>query len=335
MTSRERVIKTLAHKEPDCVPYNLRPSKKMREQLRQEQHDTGVDFSAFFRHDIRYVSIPLPECPVEVPLHDWMPRPTANDVALCRDQAKTLQGRGLAVCNSYNCGVFEQAKGWFGDVEILTMPFEDPARLERMLGRITEWKMDVYGAYVRAGVDIVWIGDDLGTQQNLIMNPDQYRQWYRPCHLRIVEHLRRIRADVRIAFHCCGYITTLIPDLIEIGIDILEAVQAECMDVGLLKREFGMDISFWGGIGVQSVMARTAPEQVMEGVRRTLAIMAPGGGYIAAPCHTLTEEVPWESVLAFHEAIRRYGAYSFPEIEASEPGRQPDAFQPTTHPQCC
>jgi len=93
---------------------------------------------------------------------------------------------------------------------------------------------------------------------------------------------------------------------------VLEAVQAETMDLGELKREFGRDISFWGGVGAQSVLARTTPEQVTEGVRETLRTMAPGGGYIAAPCHTLTDEVPWESVVAFHEAIVRYGSYPDP-----------------------
>lgn len=312
MNSRERVLKALAHEEPDRVPHNLRPDERMRERLKQEQHDPGVDFSDFFCHDVRYVSIPLPECPAEVPQHDWVPRPNAENIGRCEAQCAVLQRSGLAVCGDYSCGVFEQAKHWFGPAQTLTMPFDDPVRLERELGKITEWKMDIYGAYARAGVDIVWTGDDLGMQQNLIMSPDQYRQWYRPCHLRIVEHLRRIRADVRIAFHCCGYVTTLIPDLIEIGIDILEAVQAECMDIGMLKREFGKDLSFWGGVGAQSVLARTTPDEVIEGVCRTLATMAPGGGYIAAPCHTLTEEVPWESVLAFYEAVQRYGAYPFP-----------------------
>ena len=315
MNSRERVLRTLAHEEPDRVPCNLRPSEEMRERLRQEQNNSDVDLSNFFKHDISYVTIPLPKCPGDVPLHEWVPRPTADDIGKAKEETEVLQDRGLAVCSAYVCGVFEQAKHWHGDAETLTMPFEDPVRLGRELDRITEWKMDVYGAYAQAGVDIVWIGDDLGTQQSLIMSPDQYRQWYRPSHLRIVQHLRRIRADVRIAFHCCGYVTTLIPDLIEIGIDILEAVQAECMDIGLLKREFGMDISFWGAVGAQSVLARTTPQQVIDGVRKTLSIMAPGGGYIAAPCHTLTEEVPWESVVAFHEAVQRYGAYPCPGME--------------------
>ena len=84
------------------------------------------------------------------------------------------------------------------------------------------------------------------------------------------------------------------------------------MDIAQLKREFGQDIAFWGGVGAQSVLASREPEDVIEGVRRTLRIMAPGGGYLAAPCHTLMEEVPWSSVLAFHQAMRTYGAYPRP-----------------------
>lgn len=185
--------------------------------------------------------------PPGIAKQDWVPRLDADTLTQCREQTRMLQNRGLAVCSAYFCGVFEQMKSWYGDVDTMTMPFDDPARLERELQKITAWKKEVYGAYARAGVDIVWIGDDLGTQKSLIISPDQYRQWYRPCHKNIVATIRDIRPDVRIAFHCCGYVTPLIPDLIDLGIDILEAVQAECMDIRLLKREFGRDLSFWGG----------------------------------------------------------------------------------------
>jgi len=315
MDSRSRVLKALAHEEPDRVPYNLRPSEEMTRRLRQERNAPDIDLPAFFNHDIRYVAIPLPERPSDVTKREWVPRPAPESIAECAEQTMALQNQGLAVCSAYTCGVFEQLKNWYGDSDALVAPFQDPGRLGCELDRITEWKMALYSAYAQAGVDIVWIGDDLGAQQSLIMSPDHYRQWYRPCHTRIVEQLRKIRPDVRIAFHCCGYVTTLIPDLIEIGIDILEAVQAECMDISLLKRDFGRYLSFWGGVGAQSVLARTTPEEVIDGVRKTLAIMAPGGGYIAAPCHTLTEEVPWESVVAFHEAVQCYGAYPCPGME--------------------
>jgi uroporphyrinogen decarboxylase len=282
----------------------------MVERLRQETGAT--DFAQHFGHDVRYVSLPTPPRPEGVPEMEWTPVPTGTDIAAVAETTSALHARGLAVCGSYNCGVFEQAKHWLGDEAAMVGPYEDPGRFGELLDRITAWKASLYGAYAAAGTDIVWIGDDLGTQRSLVMSPRQYRDWYRPRHQRIVEHVRSIRADVRIAFHCCGHVTPLIGDLIEIGVDVLEAVQAETMDLAELKREFGRDIAFWGGVGAQSVLARTTPEQVTAGVRETLRLMAPEGGYVAAPCHTLTDEVLWESVVAFHEALHTYGAYPHP-----------------------
>jgi uroporphyrinogen decarboxylase len=315
MNSRQRVFTTLAHQEPDRVPWNLRPSAEIENRWREQRGDPNLDFAAHFGYDVRYVSIPLPRLPELQADPRWNPRPDADAVTKCREKTRALQAEGVAVCGGYACGVFEQAKKWLGDAQALTMPVDDPRRLRTELERITAWKMDVYGAYAQAGVDIVWIGDDLGAQHSLIMSPVQYRQWYRPCHVQIVESLRKLREHVHIAFHCCGYVTALVPDLIEMGIDILEAVQPECMDLAFLKREFGRDISFWGGIGTQSTLAKSSRAELFEGVRKTLELMAPGGGYIAAPAHTLTEEVPWETVVAFHEAMQRYGAYPYPGSE--------------------
>jgi uroporphyrinogen decarboxylase len=299
----------IAHREADRVPFNLRPGEALLERLRAEAGTS--DFAEYFGHDLRYVSVAGPPVPEGVPASEWTPVPAEADVAAAAEETAALQGRGLAVCGAYLVGIYETAKDWIGDAPTMTGPYDDPAGFAALLDRITEWKMATYGAHVRAGVDIVWIGDDLGTQRSLVMSPAMYREWYRPRHQRLVDHLHALRPEVKIAFHCCGHVTPLIPDLIEIGIDLLEAVQAEAMDLGYLKREFGRDLTFWGGIGAQSVLPG-GPEQVRAGVRETLGIMAPGGGYIAAPCHTLTEEVPWENVLAFHEAVREYGGYPTP-----------------------
>ena len=307
MTSRERVLCTVAHGEPDRIPFNLRPGPEIRDRF--ESEFGTADFAEHFKHDIRYVTFSLPEASADMPAGSWTPIPDPRVEQDLHDAADELRRRGLAVCSGYVCGVFEQAKHWLGDESTLAAPYENPAGLARWLDRITEWKIALYGAYATAGVDIVWIGDDLGAQRSLVMSPAQYRQWYRPCHARIVDRLRSIRSDVKIAFHCCGHVTPLIPDLIELGIDILEAVQAEAMDLAGLKREFGKDITFWGGIGAQSVLQGT-PADVVRGVASTLRVMAPGGGYIAAPCHTLTSEVPWKNVLAFHLAMDRHGSYA-------------------------
>lgn len=307
MNSRERVSTSLQHKEPDRVPFNLKVDPPILQRFKESFGD--IDFSDHFRHDLRIVGYALPKAPPGVPASEWTPMPTPESMQTAAAETAALHERGLSVFGAYNMGVYEQAKDWMGDEATMVAPYESPAEFEKTLDRITEWKGCLYSAYASIGVDIVHMGDDLGTQRSLVMSPKLYREWYRPRHERIVKKIRSVRPDARIAFHCCGHVTPLIPDLIELGIDILEAVQAETMDIAFLKREFGRDISFWGAVGAQSVLARKTPEEVIEGVRKTLEIMAPGGGYLVAPCHILTEEVPWESIVAFHQAVERYGRY--------------------------
>jgi len=302
MTSRERTLNVISHKEVDQLPYNLRLVPELMEMI-QEKIGT-IDYAEYFHHDIRYVSLKLPEKPDELDKAQWVPSPSEEAIAEIARETQEMHSRGLAVCGTYFMGVYEQAKDWLGDEETMIAPYESPSKFSDMLERITTWKCALYGAYVTAGVDIVWIGDDLGTQRSLVMSPEMYRKWYRPHHINIVNNLRAIRPDIRIAFHCCGHVTPLIRDLIEIGIDVLEAVQPECMDIAILKREYGKDITFWGGVGAQSVLSLKTQKEVIDRVQETLEIMSFGSGYIAAPCHTLTEEVSWENIIAFHEGVR-------------------------------
>jgi len=306
MTSRDRVLTTLRRQEPDRVPHNLRPAPAMVNRLREETGAT--DFAEHFGHDVRYVGAAFPaDTTAELPVEErQLPQPQADAWQAVAAQVAELHERGLAVCGGYACGVFEQAKHWRGEAQTLTDMYENPSLLSRVLDSLTEGKSAIYTGYARAGVDIVWMGDELGTQRSLVMSPQHYRQWYRPRHAEIVRSIRQANPNAFIAFHCCGHVTPLIPDLIDLGIDCLEAVQAEAMDIVELKRRFGRDLSFWGGVGAQSVLARPTPEAVKEGVRWTLEVMSPGGGYVAAPCHTLTEEVPWENVIAFHDAVREF-----------------------------
>jgi uroporphyrinogen decarboxylase len=310
MNSRERVFTTLRHEEPDMVPFNMRVCGEILEQLRILTSDPEVDWYTHFGHDIRPEDgFALPACPEGVALWEWTPMPTEAEQTRASDRISQHKASGQVVCSGYQMGIFEHAKEWFGDVDTLLMPYTEPERFELMLDRIMQWKMAVYGLWVQLGVDVVWIGDDLGTQRSLVMSPGDYHQWYEPRHRELIGHLKRLNPQVYVAFHSCGHIAPLIPDLIDLGVDILEAVQAETMDIAQLKREFGKDITFWGGVGAQSVLARKDRGEVIEGVRQTLEIMKPGGGYIASPCHTLTEEVSWDNILAYHEAIQLYRHY--------------------------
>jgi uroporphyrinogen decarboxylase len=174
------------------------------------------------------------------------------------------------------------------------------ANLPRYLGAVSDY------------IQIIQMGDDLGTQRGAQMSPEMYRKIIKPYHRQVYEYVKT-RSDLYLFLHSCGSIYTLIPDLIELGIDILNPVQISAaeMDPARLKREFGRDIVFWGGgIDTQHVLPHATPELVRQHVRELLEIWAPGGGYVFCQVHNIQANVPPENVVAMFEAALAFGDYS-------------------------
>jgi uroporphyrinogen decarboxylase len=154
------------------------------------------------------------------------------------------------------------------------------------------------------GVDILWCGDDFGSQQGMIMDPDTWRKVFKPRIRYMFEEFRNVRSDIKIAWHSCGSILPIIPDFIELGLDILNPIQplAHGMDPLYLKKTFGKDLVFFGGIDVQHLLPYETPEKIQQEVRRRIEILGKNGGFIMAPAHNIQPDTPIENVLAFFEA---------------------------------
>lgn len=150
-------------------------------------------------------------------------------------------------------------------------------------------------------IDMVFFGDDMGTQEDLIFSVDMFRKFLKPRWKRMTELAHSYGAVA--AIHSCGSVYHMIPELIEAGIDILNVVQisARNMEPEKLKREFGSDITFWGAIDVQTVLPKGAPQDVKKNVRRIIDIMGEDGGYICSPTHVVQEDVSLENLVAFFE----------------------------------
>jgi len=179
--------------------------------------------------------------------------------------------------------------------------------------RILEIQLAIVGAAldeVGDAVDIVAWGDDLGYQGGPMMSLELYRRTLKPAHRRMMD-LMKSRSKAKVLFHSCGSVYAFIPDLIDIGVDILNPIQvaAKDMDSARLKREFGRDLCFWGGIDTQRVMPAGTPQEVREEVKRRIEHMAAGGGYVVATVHNIQAEVPPENVLAMIEAAHEFGRY--------------------------
>jgi len=162
---------------------------------------------------------------------------------------------------------------------------------------------------IRIGAEIIWCGDDFGMQHGMIMDPETWRSWFKPRIQFMFESFRKINPKIKIAWHSCGSILPIIPDFIDLGLDILNPIQplAKGMDPEFLKQEYGQDLVFFGGIDVQELLPFGNPEQIIDEITRRIDILGKSGGYIAAPAHNIQPDTPVENVFAMYDAILNYG----------------------------
>ncbi|MCB0059690.1 MAG: hypothetical protein KDE45_21775, partial [Caldilineaceae bacterium] len=153
--------------------------------------------------------------------------------------------------------------------------------------------------------DVVQEADDLAGQFGLLINPETYRKIIKPRHKKIMDFIKA-RTDAKIFFHSCGAIREIIPDMIEIGIDIINPVQVSAvgMESSALKRDFGKDMTFWGGlVDTQGVFTTGTPDEVREEVRRRIDDLGANGGFVAAAVHNIQANVPPENIMAMWETL--------------------------------
>jgi uroporphyrinogen decarboxylase len=150
-----------------------------------------------------------------------------------------------------------------------------------------------------ADVDGILLGCDWGSQQALMMGPENWHRYIGPRHARL---FKRIRASGKYAFlHSCGNIFAVLPDVVEMGVQVLNPVQPECMDIREIKTRFGANLTFWGGISTQQTLPMGTPDEVRREVREVASLLGAGGGYILSPAQAIQDDVPLENCLALIE----------------------------------
>ncbi len=200
-------------------------------------------------------------------------------------------------------GLFERSWNLRGFENVLMDAVLAPDFFEEMLDRLT----DLYLAFIRytgdLPVDAIMFGDDWGDQRGVIIGPDRWRQFLKPRWARLYEAAHD--AGKIVIHHSCGSVADIMPDIIEIGMDVLESVQPEAagMDPYELKRKWGDKITFWGGLGSQSTIPFGTPEEIRSEVRSLRREMSHGGGYILAPAKPLQPETPTENAAALVEVF--------------------------------
>lgn len=187
----------------------------------------------------------------------------------------------------------------------------DPVGTEALLDKLVEIhlaNLDKLLPVLGDNVDLIQLGDDLGTENGPFFSPKMYRQYFKPRHTAIVRHIKKLQPNLTVFLHTCGSVADLLPDLIEAGFEVINPVQisARHMEPERLKRDFGKDVTFWGGgCDTQAVLSRGTPQQVRDHVRRNIEVFAPGGGFVFNQVHNILAEVPPANVVAMYEAARQ------------------------------
>ncbi len=217
------------------------------------------------------------------------------------ERVAALHRQGLAVAG-YAGSVFEQSWYLRGMEDLMMDMLAAPEIAHWLFERTAAQQQDAAARFATAGVDILITGDDIAGQRGLLMKLDLWREFLKPRLAATVRAARQARPAPWVFYHSDGNVEAAVPDLIELGIDILNPVQPECMDPAAVKLKYGNRLSFWGTVSVQRTMPFGTPEEVRAEVRSRIRTVGKGGGLILAPAHVLGPETPWENILAFFEA---------------------------------
>lgn len=223
------------------------------------------------------------------------------------EEIRVLHERDVAAVLSWEMTIFEKAWRIRGMEELMMDFVFNPELVECLLDQIAKHTGYLATRYAQAGIDIIQFGDDIGSQQGMMFSPKHWRRYLKPRMAKIIADVKEANPEALVFFHSDGNIEPVIPELIEIGVDILNPIQPECMDIAKLKEMYGDRLSFWGGIGVQTTMPFGTPDDVRVAVRQLIRDAGKGGGLLVAPAHLIERDVPWRNVEALVEAAYTYG----------------------------
>lgn len=252
----------------------------------------------------------------DVARYPWPDTGDPRRIAGLRELAAAYRAQRRAVMiKGVLAGIFEMAQRVRGMAALMMDLASDEALAVALLDKMLELKLvfwEMALPQLRDVVDVVSEADDYGTQASQLISPRMFRRLFKPRLAILFQRIKALAPDAKLFFHSCGNVRPLLPDFIEIGVDILNPVhvRATGMNPFELKRDFGQDIVFWGGgVDTQDVLPHGTPEEVKTDVRRNIEALAAGGGFVFNTVHNIQADVPPENVIAMWEAMREYGVY--------------------------
>ena len=196
------------------------------------------------------------------------------------------------------CTIFETAWALRGFEKMLMDLALNPDLAECILDIPYSYHLTAAKKLVQMGVDMIWIGDDVGAQNAMLISPQQWRKIFKPKMANFIQTLKNIKPGLKVAYHSDGNIHPIIGDLIEIGLDILNPVQPASMNPARIKKEFGDKLSFWGTIDEQHTLPFGSPADVQKEVKQRIETVGKNGGFIISPAHHVQLDTPLENFWA-------------------------------------
>jgi len=328
MTERDRVLTALKHEQPDMVPYQLDLTDLVYERLQEYFRDDDF-FSKTGSHLAQERNESFTEVS-ETEFYDmfgalWCKEQEGDfgivsnrvfkeaafggyvfpepDEKLIREKCENLAAQPDKF-TMYIIGfsLFERAWTLRGFNEILMDFLIEKAFANELLDRIVEYNLKVVDIVSEYAVDCIFFGDDWGQQKGLIMGPPIWREFMRPRLKRQYDYVKS--KGMYVAQHSCGDVREVFPDLVDMGMDIYNTFQPEIFDVEEMKREYGLHVTFYGGISTQRLLPFETPGCVKKETRRMMGMLGRDGGYIVAPTHAIPNDVPTENIIAFLDAAQ-------------------------------
>jgi uroporphyrinogen decarboxylase len=215
-------------------------------------------------------------------------------------------GKDYFIIGDVELSLFEMAWHLTGMEKYLVALMMGEPWIEKLNDLVEEWTTGLVVQLVDAGVEALWFGEDLGSQSSTLISPEQWREVFKPRHIRMIETAKARNPEVMIIMHSDGAVAPLIEDWIEMGIEVFNPVQPNLpgSDPQELMENYGGRINFFGGIDQQELLPRGDKESIREEIHRRAAIMGKGGGYLMAPAHILQTDVSMETVEFMIETIQ-------------------------------
>jgi uroporphyrinogen decarboxylase len=199
--------------------------------------------------------------------------------------------------------IFETAWALRGLEQMMLDMAMEPELADHLLDIPYHYHLTAAKKLVEMGVDMIWTGDDVGSQNQMMISPRMWRKYFKPRMATFISELKALNPAVKVAYHTDGNVEPIIPELIEIGIDVLNPIQPASMDPAKIKQEYGDKLCFWGTIDEQQTLPFGTPEDVANEVRRRLETVGFDGGLILAPTHHVQLDTPLENFWAMVHTI--------------------------------